>query len=258
MRKIFSHFPSLGQVLFEGPGLYSVIKVIKKDGRINLYTGKGFLQSSISRRETLRGGHSDWFLAAPWFSGNFECNLDSLLILGLGAGSEVPLYNQVYEVKKITGVEIDPLIIDLGKKYFGLDIPNLKVINGDADLFLDTTKDTYNQVILDTFKEDIFEKNCQSSPFLHKIRSHLTSDGVFFVNRVSGDSSNREMERELKKVFNTVVTLRIRNNIFFIATNSLRAPKTSVGVQQLLLKASESHPALGFFRTLKSKDIKVL
>src|SRR3989338_3460422 len=107
--KILSHFPFGGQVLFEGQGLYAVIKVIKKGSRINLYTGKGFLQSSINRQETLKGGHSDWFLAAPWFSGNFEGIIDSLLILGLGAGSEVPLYNQVYKVKTMTGVEVDTL-----------------------------------------------------------------------------------------------------------------------------------------------------
>lgn len=258
VRKILSHFPSLGQVLFEGQGLYSVIRVIKKDGRINLYTGKGFLQSSLSRQETLSGVHSDWFLAVPWFSGTFEGTLYSLLILGLGAGSEVPLYNQTYNVKNITGVEIDPLIIDLGKKYFDLNETNVKTINGDAYLFLDTTTDTYDQIILDLFKENVFVENGQSSFFFQKVRSHLTPVGVFFVNRVLKDPSNSKMERELKKVFSTVVTLRIRNNLFVISTNSPKAPKSSVEVQQLLLKTSTLHRRLRFFRPLKLKDIKVL
>lgn len=257
MRKIFAYFPSLGQVLFEGQGLYSVIRVIKKGGRINLYTGKGFLQSSISRQETLSGVHSDWFLAAPWFSGNFEGKLDSLLILGLGTGSEVPLYNQTYNVKNITGVEIDPLIIDLGKKYFDLNETNVKTINGDAYLFLDTTTDTYDQIILDLFKENVFVENGQFSFFFQKVRSHLTPAGVFFVNRVLKDPSNSKMERELKKVFSTVVTLRIRNNIFFISTNSQKAPKSSVEVQRLLSGVSKSDPSLKFFRSSKLRDIRV-
>ena len=258
VRKIFSHFPSLGQVLFEGQGLYSVIKVIKKGGRINLYTGKGFLQSSISRQETLTGVHSDWFLAAPWLSGNFEGNLDSLLILGLGAGSEVPLYNQAYKVKKITGVEIDPLIIDLGKKYFDLNETNVKTINGNVRFFLDTMTDTYDQIILDLFKENVFEKDCQSLPFFQKVRGHLTPEGVLLANRVLKDPSNSEMERELKKVFNTVVALRIRNNLFVIATNARRAPKSPVEVQQLLLKASTLSRQLRFFGSLKLEDIRVI
>lgn len=258
MRKIFSWFPSVARVLFEGRGLYSVVKVTKKGDQINLYTGKGFLQSSIQPRKNLTGTHSDWFLAIPWFSGTFEGTLNSLLILGLGTGSEVPLYNQIYNVKNITGVEIDPLIINLGKKYFGLDVPNLKIITGDACLFLDTTKDTYNQIILDPFKENIFDNNCQSSSFFRKIRSHLTSEGVLLVNRVSKDPSNSKMERELKKVFYTVVTLRIRNNLFVISTNSRRSPKSPMEVQQLLLKVSKSYHALSFFRSLQLKDIRVI
>ena len=255
--KILSHFPFGGQVLFEGQGLYAVIKVIKKGSRINLYTGKGFLQSSINRQETLKGGHSDWFLAAPWFSGNFEGTIDSLLILGLGAGSEVPLYNQVYKVNSIVGVEIDPLIIDFGKRYFDLNKANVRTINGDASFFLDTSVDTYDQIILDPFKGNVFEESCRSFPFLNKIRNHLTSEGVLFINRVLGDYSNQSVERELKKIFNTVVTLRIRNNLFVISTNSRRAPKNSVEVQRLLLEASKSRQALGFFKSLKLKDIKV-
>ncbi len=258
MSKIFSRFLSAEQVLFEGEGLYSVIRVTKKGGQINLYTGKGFLQSSVNSWDTPHGTIFDWYLSAPWFSGNFEGTLNSLLILGLGAGSLVLSYNQIYKVKSITGVEIDPLIIELSKKHFNLNEANLKTINGDALFFLEETTDTYNQIILDLFKEDVFEENCQSSSFFHKIRNHLTPEGVLLVNRVLSDPSNWKLERELKKVFNTVLTIRIYNNVFFISTNSQKSPKSSIEVQQLLLKATKSHPKLGFFRSLKLKDVRVL
>lgn len=258
MRKILGRLFSTGQVLFEGQGLYSVIRVVKKGSQINLYTGRGFLQSSLNRQEIPHGTIFDWYLVAPWFSGGFKGTFDSLLILGLGAGSQVALYNRFYKVRSITGVEVDPLIIDLGKKYFDLNDANLKTICGDACFFLDTARDFYDLIILDLFKEDVFEGSCQSNSFFHQARGHLTSEGVLLVNRVLNDLFNSEMESELKKIFNTVLTLRIYRNVFVISTNSRNSPKSSIEIQQLLLKASKSYHALSFFRSLKLKDIKVL
>lgn len=258
MSKIRRRFLSAEETLFEDRGLYSNIRVGKKDGRINLYTGRDFLQSSVDSIETPRGTLFDWYLSAPWFSGNFEGYLNSLLILGLGAGSQVKLYNKIYKVKIITGVEIDPLIIDLGKKFFDLNAPNLKTVNGDICSFLDTTPEIYSLIILDAFKENIFEENCQSPAFFRKVRGHLAPAGVFLVNKVLKDSSNREIEKELKKIFNTAITLRIYNNLFILATNSPTAPKGPAEVGQLILEASRSNRALGFFRSLKLKDIRIL
>jgi predicted membrane-bound spermidine synthase len=246
------------QTLFEGVGLYSAVRVTKRGDRLNLYTGKDYLQTSVNTQVNPHGSIFDWFLAAPWFSGNFEGSLESLLVLGLGGGVQVKSYNQIYKVKSITGVEIDPLIIDLGKKYFDLNDANLKTINEDACLFLDTATEIYSLIILDLFKKDIFEKNCQSSSFFHKVCDHLTSEGVLLVNKVLGDPFNQEMTGELKKVFNTVITLRIYKNMFFIATNSPMSPKSSVEARQLLLKALESNRVLRFFRSIKLKDIEVL
>lgn len=247
------------QTLFEGKGLYSSVRVTKKGNRVNLYTGKNnYLQTTVNADIDPHGTYLDWYLVAPWFSGNFEGNLSSLLILGLGGGSQVKSYNKYYKVKSITAVEIDPLIIDLGKRYFDLNDANLKTINEDACLFLDTVSDTYSLTIIDSFKEDIYEKNCQSSSFFHKVRSHLAPTGVLFVNKLANDVSNKEVGEELKEIFNTVITLRINYTMFFIATDSPKAPRDSVEVRGIVLKASESNHTLRFFRSLKLKDIRVL
>jgi spermidine synthase len=246
------------QILFEGEGLYSAVRVTKKGDRVNLYMGKGYLQTSFNPQINPHGTFFDWYLAAPWFTGNFEGNLNSILILGLGGGSQVKLYNQIYKVKNIAAVEIDPMIIDIGKKYFDLNDANLKTINEDACLFLDTATETYSLIIIDLFREDVFEKSCQTSSFFHKVCNHLTSEGVLFVNKLLNDPSNQEMERELKEIFNTVLTLRIYYTMFFIATNSHKAPRNSIEARQLLLKASGSYHTLRFFRSIKLKAITFL
>lgn len=60
----------------------------------------------------------------------------NVLILGLGCGTAARIISQKYPHAKITGVEIDPIMIDIGKKYFALDkIPNLKILVKDARHF---------------------------------------------------------------------------------------------------------------------------
>src|SRR3989344_3246550 len=50
----------------------------------------------------------------------------SWLILGLATGTLAKLISQKYSPAQMVGVELDPQMIRLGKKYFGLDkIPNL-------------------------------------------------------------------------------------------------------------------------------------
>ena len=242
-------------VLFEGKGLYSAVKVTKRGDRVNLYTGGKFLQTSWNPYVIPGGGYFDWYLVAPWFSGKFKGNIGSMLILGLGGGSQVHLYNRVYNVKQITGVEIDPLIIDLGKKYFDLNLPNLKVFKEDSSNYLKTTSERYDVIVLDSFKENMFDEHCQTKDYLKSTKEHMTNDGVLLINRVLTDPYNQKMGSELKKVFNTVITLRIHKSMFFIATNSDNAPLDVNATNQLMKKASQLHQDLKFLKKYSKKNI---
>ena len=236
------------KTLFEGIGLYSKVRVTKTGDRLNLYTGENFLQTYYNSRVNPQGNYFDWYLILPWFSGIFRGNIESLLILGLGGGSQVKLFNRVYNVKNITGVEIDPLIISLGKQYFDLNEANL----------IDTARQKYSHIIVDNFKENVFDVNCQSPSFFEKIHKHLTTDGVFLLNKLKDDPSNTNVKKELKDFFETVVEINIFYNTFFIATDSATAPKNAADVRHLLLKASELNKALKFFRLLKMQSINVI
>lgn len=73
-----------------------------------------------------------------------------VLILGLGCGTLVKLISKKWPRAKITGVEIDPVMINLGKKYFRLgEFPNLKIILSDAREFKPTRP--FDLVLSDTY-----------------------------------------------------------------------------------------------------------
>ena len=55
---------------------------------------------------------------------------------------------------KITGIEIDPNVIEIANIYFNLNtIPNLEIIIDDAFEFVLKTKVTYDLIIIDVFED---------------------------------------------------------------------------------------------------------
>lgn len=224
---------------------------------MNLFTGNRFLQSSFDPQKAPQGTVFDWYLVAPWFSGNFGGQVGQMLILGLGAGAVVKLYNRAYQVKGITGVEIDPLIIDVGRKYFNLNDDNLQIVNGEAGLYLKKDTKKYDLILVDAFKENIFEVSCESASFLQEAKAHLADEGLLLVNRVA-DTSNQDLEEKLKQVFKTVAALKVHNNIFYMATNTPCAPKSAQEAYKMISGVAESNSSLSFFRSLKITNLRIL
>src|SRR3990172_2235063 len=54
------------------------------------------------------------------------------LILGLGGGGIAKIVRKNWPQTKIVGVDIDPIIVDLGKKYLGLDKLDVEIVIQDA------------------------------------------------------------------------------------------------------------------------------
>ncbi len=241
--------------LFEGAGLYSSIRVTKRGDRVNLYTGDNFLQSSYNPFVKAKGTHFEWYLIAPWFSGKFDGNLEDLLILGLGGGVQVKLYNKYYKVKNITGVEIDPQIVNISTNYFELKDSNLKIICSDAYDFIKQTELKYDLIIVDSFKENKFEESCSTDEFIKESLVHLKKEGVFFVNQVIADNSVEQISSNLKKYFKSIYTVKVNFSIFVIATNSSTAPKDVYEVYRLIKNIVKYDKRLAFVKTLRVTDI---
>jgi len=207
-------------VLYEGQGQYSPVKVTKRGSRVNLYTGNNFLQSSYDFEKEPTGTVFDWYLVAPWFLENFTGQFDSLLLLGLGAGSQVKLFNKAYTVKSITGVEIDPIIVKLGQEYFDLNDNNLKIVVDDVSNYIKNSSETFEVIILDAYRENKYDAASGSKELLEEISKKLTGGGVLLINRVFGETSNLTLEKDLLDLFDTVFALRVHNNVFYMGTNS--------------------------------------
>jgi spermidine synthase len=128
-----------------------------------------------------------------------------VLVLGLGGGAITKRWWRDYPDMTIDSVEIDPAVIDVARRYFGLpDHPRLRIVNQDARRFVQNSTETYDIVIVDAYYSDSLPAHLTTQEFLGEIKRRLAPDGVLAYNligAVSGDDS-----RLFRSMYRTVGT----------------------------------------------------
>jgi spermidine synthase len=154
---------------------------------------------------------------------NQKMVISNCLILGLGGGSAVNLINQYFPKAKITTIEIDPIMIKLGKKYFDLDkIKNLKIIINDA--LKTITNDQlpiahYNLILVDLYLGHQFPPQAESPRFLKSLKKILTRKGRLIFNRLFYEKhkkSTEEFIRKLEPYFSKIELIRAWSNLLVV------------------------------------------
>jgi len=107
----------------------------------------------------------------------------SVLLLGLAGGSNATLINKRYPDASITAVEIDPLMVDIGRKYFALNkVKNLHIVIADALNFVNNMRDEhYDLVLVDCFVGKEIPKKLESLDFFRRLKDHSR---FTLINRV--------------------------------------------------------------------------
>ena len=91
------------------------------------------------------------------------------------------------------GVEIDPVIVELGQKYFNTGkIRNLEIMVEDAKSFVDRTQEKFDFIVIDIYKGRLLPKFVETSSFLAKIKEILKGEGVLVFNRIFLQSDSRK------------------------------------------------------------------
>src|SRR5687767_13543736 len=73
-----------------------------------------------------------WLYAMKNLGITRDLPMKKILVLGVAGGTVIHLFKEMYPEAVITGVEIDPVMITLGKKYFDLEnVRHLTIIESD-------------------------------------------------------------------------------------------------------------------------------
>ena len=203
---------NIPDLIYEQESLYNYIQVTQlPDGTRELILNEGQAIHSIyypNPKTVLTGWYWDYFLAAPYFNAGFTPQkLHRVAIIGLAAGTIAHQFTKVYGQVSIDGVEIDPSIVDVGRKYFAMNEPNLHVHIQDGRTYLETTQAQYDVVAIDAFQQPYIPFQLTTHEFFSTIRSHLSSTGVVALNTAHTPHDYRLVQafvNTMSKVFPSV------------------------------------------------------
>ena len=168
-------------LIYEHESRYQFIHVTDLNGVRRLYLNEGLAVHSLWRPNTvLTGGEWDTYLAVPPLLGR---PLRRVAILGNAGGTTARAMGVFYPQARIDGVELDPDVTAVGRRYFGLDDnPRLHVITADARPFLRRTHDTYDLIIVDAYRPPYVPFYLATQEFFRLARSRLAPGGAIVLN----------------------------------------------------------------------------
>lgn len=136
---------------------------------------------------------------------------DNVLVLGVAGGSVIKtLTEEIGFNGKITGVEIDPKVIDIANTYFGLSkIPNLEIVICDAFEFVLKSKNTYDLIIIDIFKDTVMPNFLFEDFFIHKINDMLNVNGFILFNTMTLTQEHKDRNLAYRAHFNEAYSVRM-------------------------------------------------
>ncbi len=172
-------------MIYETESSYNYIQVIERDSYrfLRLNEGQG-MHSVYHPTQLFYYGPWSQVLVAPFFnppSKGLE-SVDSMALVGLAAGTSARQASTVYKGIHIDGFEIDPKIVDIGRKYFDMNQPNLEVFVQDGRWGLAHSKRTYDIISVDAYRPPYIPWHMTTLEFFQVVYEHLSEDGVMVIN----------------------------------------------------------------------------
>jgi spermidine synthase len=236
------------RVVFDGESQFGRVRVTERaDGLRTLYTGERRTRQSAGFPG--RPEHLEFAYARVAMLGLALTPEDGrILFVGLGGGS-MPMYTrQVLPGVRIEAVEIDPLIVEVAHRQFGLRTDSLlQVHTGDGRAFIeDVPPGTYDLIVLDAFSEHGIPYTLATRQFLEAVRVGLAPGGVVVSNLWGRNPLYASMLATYASVFDQVHLIRVSGGTQRVLLAAGGAPLLQR--ESLVIAAQElaRHRDLGF------------
>lgn len=151
-----------------------------------------------------------------------KTEVQDALILGLGGGTLVKVIHKFWHEAKVTGVDIDPLMVEMGKKHLGLKVDEVDIVVEDATAFCKRQvkqKKRYDLICIDMYNGDVFPKEFEELEFMEMVKKLLALDGIAVFNRLYyGDKRKLSVKfsKKLSEVFSTNEAVYPEANVMFV------------------------------------------
>ena len=239
-------------IIDEEESAYNLIRVGKKGDVYTLYLNdERWAQSKYIKGFISTGGFTDFMLV-----GKTLTDLDRMLILGAAGGTSIKQFLFFSSEVKIDAVEIDPKVIDVGRKYFELvDNERLKIYFEDARPFLSHIQREYDIIEIDMFSGGPFVPfYLTTQEFFSMVFEKLNPKGIMLMNVLSVNEDRTlgiHIGNTIKTIFPSLFTVDLKGNTLLIAF------KEKVSLKQVELKLkNNTDERINILTTHALKNIK--
>jgi len=243
------------EIIYETETPYSYVFVAGSGERTYL---KGRLAGGIWSLKIDNKHFTNTYFDYPLVATSMNENTENVLILGLGGGSCSNSFIHAYPDIQIDGVEIDPQVIEVGKKYFDMGENNLNSIASDGRLFVKKTEKKYDIVFVDVYRDAYIPFHMATVEFFKEVRSILNDDGCICINIVTYNQGTIDaVFNTIFEVFPSVYKLipTYSHNTFLYASNQ----QTDIDeIKQAVLTARDNIPFSEDVSNNEKIDLKLI
>jgi spermidine synthase len=169
-------------VLEEVETTHQYARVIEDDdGDRRLELNEGRAVHSLYRPGSyLTGDYWDGFLVLPFAAGGDAPR--RIAILGNAAGTTARALGRYFPATRVDAVEIDSELSRLGRRWFDLRNPRMRIFHEDARPFLRRSDGGYDAILLDVYRQPYIPFYVATREFFGLARERLRPGGSVIVN----------------------------------------------------------------------------
>jgi spermidine synthase len=200
------------QVIFETETASQYARVVEEaDGTRKLELNEGVAEHSLYRPGSfLTGNYWDGLVVLPFAT--LTQAPERVAILGNAAGTAARAYGHYFPGAQIDGVEIDPELADIGRRYFDMHAPHLAIHNEDARPWLRRADGDYDVIVLDAYRQPYIPFYLATREFFELARDRLAPGGVVIVN-IGHPEGSSELERVIGRTMGEAFPVVLRDPI---------------------------------------------
>lgn len=126
-------------------------------------------------------------------------DVKEVLVLGLGGGSVIKSLREVFNYELgIIAVEIDPVVIDIAGKEFGVHADyRTEIVCSDAYEYIINNPKKFDLIIIDLFIDNRVPEKFISMEFWKSVKSKVRYDGFMIFNSINVNNKTFEAIKNL-------------------------------------------------------------
>ncbi len=146
-----------------------------------------------------------------------------VLLLGGGAYSLTTVAAPKHPSVQFDVVELDPELTKIAAQYFGrTDMPNVRIYNQDARVFMQEVDTLYDIVLVDVFSSLHPPFHLTTQEFVRTVKSRLAADGIVAVNVIGSFSGGSARFPAAQKATYESIFSHVN---FYVVTAGIEAQK---------------------------------